>query len=449
MNLFELVLKQMRQRSLSTWLTIFSILLAVGLAISIMILHREGKNVFGQSDYGFDTVIGVKGSKLQLVLNSVYHLDQSTGNLDYAFYENLSRPPYARMVRWAVPFAVGDNYRGHRVVATLPAIFGLDESGEPLADNKVFQYRIDRRFELAEGRAFSADHYEAVIGDDTAKRFNLKLGDRIRVEHGLSSGQRPDYHDTEWTVVGILAPTRTANDRVVFIPLKSFYAIGEHTGALEQIAVRIEGKPRGDETSPVEPPAGDDNAIHLALPKEKWKISSILVRSRSPHDVTSLAWFINNGDQAVAANPALEMSQFFSQFLDRSAAVLLSISALVTIVAAVSILVSIYNSVSARMREIAILRALGATRARILALICIEAGLIGLIGGAVGLVCGHLLAAAGSWYLQRFVGHGLNWLAVGSTEWIYLGVVVVLSVLAGLVPALKAYQSPVAMNLVG
>ena len=123
MNLFELVLKQMRQRSLSTWLTVFSILLAVGLAIAIMILHREGKNVFGQSDYGFDTVIGVKGSRLQLVLNSVYHIDQSPGNLDYAFYEKLTtQPTYRRLIKWAVPIAVGDSYRNHRVVASTPAM---------------------------------------------------------------------------------------------------------------------------------------------------------------------------------------------------------------------------------------------------------------------------------------------------------------------------------------
>jgi putative ABC transport system permease protein len=117
-------------------------------------------------------------------------------------------------------------------------------------------------------------------------------------------------------------------------------------------------------------------------------------------------------------------------------------------VAAVSILVSIYNSVSARMGEIAVLRALGATRMRILALICLEAGLIGLIGGVAGLIAGHLLAGGGSLAMQRVVGESLNWLVIGPLEGLYLVVVVLIALLAGLVPALKAYRSPVAANLV-
>jgi hypothetical protein len=52
MNVLTLVVKQMRQRSLSTWLTLLSVLLGVGLAVSIMILRREGAALFGQTDYG-------------------------------------------------------------------------------------------------------------------------------------------------------------------------------------------------------------------------------------------------------------------------------------------------------------------------------------------------------------------------------------------------------------
>jgi putative ABC transport system permease protein len=124
------------------------------------------------------------------------------------------------------------------------------------------------------------------------------------------------------------------------------------------------------------------------------------------------------------------------------------ISALVTIVAAASIMTTIYNSVSARLREIAILRALGATRARILTIICTEALVVGFVGGIIGLFAGHALSALGSAYLQRTLGEGINWTRVGVEEWWYLLAVVVLAFLAGLVPAMKAYRTPVATNLV-
>jgi putative ABC transport system permease protein len=126
----------------------------------------------------------------------------------------------------------------------------------------------------------------------------------------------------------------------------------------------------------------------------------------------------------------------------------LGLSALVTVVAAVSILVSIYNSVSARKREIAILRALGATRGKVLTLICVEAALVGLLGGLMGLVVGHLLAGAGAVFFERTLGERIDWLKPAVWEWVYLGGVVVIAVLAGLVPGMKAYRTPVATNLV-
>jgi putative ABC transport system permease protein len=178
-------------------------------------------------------------------------------------------------------------------------------------------------------------------------------------------------------------------------------------------------------------------------------ISAILVKSRGTgFNVQTLMWDINNQNVASAVNPASEMKKFFDVFLSPSTQMLKWVSYLVTIVAGVGILVSIYNSVSARIREIAILRALGATRAKVLTLICLEAGLIGLFGGILGLVAGHALGALGSKYLNRLVGEGFDWMAVSRGEWLYLGAVVVLAVLAGLVPALKAYRTPVATNLV-
>jgi putative ABC transport system permease protein len=100
-----------------------------------------------------------------------------------------------------------------------------------------------------------------------------------------------------------------------------------------------------------------------------------------------------------------------------------------------------------RLREIAILRALGATRVRILTLICTEAVLLGIAGGIIGIICGHLLCAIGSAYLSRTVGEKINWLTIGHEEWLYLLAVIVMSFLAGLVPAMKAYSTPVATHL--
>jgi putative ABC transport system permease protein len=184
------------------------------------------------------------------------------------------------------------------------------------------------------------------------------------------------------------------------------------------------------------------------LPKAVWGISGVMVKAINGHGVMMLQYVINNGELAAAVNPANEMRSFFAIFLKPSTALLLAITILVTIVAAVGILVSIYNSVSARLREIAILRALGATRVRVLGLICLEAALIGLIGGFAGLVVGHLLGWGVSAGIEAYLGEGINWWQPDALEGLYWAAVIVLAALAGLVPALKAYKTPVATNLV-
>lgn len=504
MNVFQLVLKQMRQRSLSTWLTLLSVVLGVALAIAIMILRREAQAMFGQTDYGYDVLVGPKASPLQLVLNTAYHIDRSPGMVPYRMYETLTGRDFARQVRLAVPYAVGDTYKNQRIIGTLPTLFGVAEDGTRMPEDRAFEYRPGRRYELAEGRVFHPRKFEAVIGSDIPKITGLKIGDTFKAVHGGSrEGQTPDEHDTEWTVVGVLEPTQTANDRVLFIPLISFYAIGEHEDALEAISmyrpppVETE-KPKAHEhdsppappkalenflsgAAPATAPAHDDHdhdhdgdgepdhaaedhddhahhdheqfsvnpdgTINLDLPKDKWMVSAILVQSRSPFAASSLMYAINNGVEAMAVNPASVMREFFSNFLEPGTKLWLLVAILVTLVATVSILVSIYNAIVARLREIAILRALGATRARILLQICLEAGLIGLAGGVLGLILGHLLAAAGSAYMRRLMGEGLNWAKIGNEELLYLVAVTVIAVLAGLVPAMKAYRSPVATNL--
>jgi putative ABC transport system permease protein len=471
MNPFQLVIKQMRQRALSTWLTLLSVLLGVGLAVAILILRREGAAIFGQTDYGYDVLIGAKGSPLQLVLNTVYHLDKSPGNIPYTLYQQMvQNPTFRSYVRIAVPFAVGDSYQGMPIMGTSTRLFGVDDEGKPIDADHVLEYRPGKRYEIADGKVFAPDKMEAVIGSEVAQKSHLKIGDQFQATHGMPTpGQKPDVHKPKWTVVGVMKPTHTAADRVLYIPLISFYTIAEHdVGLVAQSAVRKGqdvqaavkefqsrhseegggGKGDDDEHEHEHYSIGPDGRVKLDLPKDVWGLSGIMVKARGGFAVQTLQYIINNGQEAAAVNPATEMRNFFAVFLQPSTVLLLIITVLVTVVAAVGILVSIYNSVSARLREIAILRALGATRVRVLGLICLEAGLVGLFGGIAGLVVGHLLAMGVSLGMEAYIGEGLRWYVVSGIEWVYLGAVVILAVLAGLVPAMKAYKTSVAANLV-
>jgi putative ABC transport system permease protein len=322
-----------------------------------------------------------------------------------------------------------------------------------LTRKKVLEYRPNYRYQIAQGRDFLPHKFEAVLGSDIAKLTGLKIGSTFRATHGFPKpGIEPDIHPTVWTVVGILSQTHTANDRVVFIPFESLYTIGEHDiGMLYQLYLHKGITPPSLTADPdtVKVYTQDpDGTFHILLTKDAWELSGILVKGRSAYDTERLLYDVNNGNVAMAVNPAQVMRQFFEQFLSGPTLLLLVIAGLVSIVAAVGILVSIYNSVSARLREIAILRALGATRGKILSMICVESALVGLFGGIAGLIIGHLMGGLGSFYFNHYIGQSINWVHTDRFEFYYLIAVVVVALIAGLVPAMKAYRTPVAVNLV-
>jgi putative ABC transport system permease protein len=421
------------------------------------------------------------------------------------------------MVKHAVPFMVGDSYKGRRLVGTSPQMFGFNDDGTPQAD--PFEYRKGRQYEFAQGHVFAARKFEAVIGSDVAEKEHMGIGSKFRATHGMPGpNEKPDIHKPTWTVVGVLKPTHTANDRVLFIPLISLYAIEEHdVGLIEQLMLKAnfdrskhtpaeireflkQNNFNPDDLSPeikrrfhvddVAPPAktgaasgelmkdagelmkdkaaaatqtaqkddsdepeayklDKDGNIVPELPQKAWQLSAVLVKTRSPFYTSLLQYQFQFGNaEASAVNPATVMREFFETFLKGSTEVLLIVSRLVMLVAGVSILVSIYNSVSARMREIAILRALGATRGRVLTLICTEAAVVGFLGAVLGLIVGHLVGAIESGYFQATLGQSIDWFRVSQGELSSLILAVVIAALAGLVPAMKAYRTPVAVNLV-
>lgn len=474
MNYFQLVLKQMRQRALSTWLTTLSVTLGVALAVAIMVLGTESESLFGQNDYGYDVLVGKKGSQLQLVLNTIYHMDVSPGNIPFSIYGRLlpggDLYKYSQVV---VPTVVGDTLNGqYRIVGVPPKLFGYADNGTPLPPDEVMDYRPGLKLKVADGRVFAYNKFEAVVGCDIPRLTGKGIGTDFQATHGIPiPGQPPDIHMQHWQVVGVLAPTHTAIDRAVYIPFLTFYTIAEHGEGLRAHASLRGGALPADEVDPDsdadnkhDPDANGvehfsnydldtkDGTIHIntqKLPPDDWEVSAFLVQSRGGVTAQALMYDLNNGTDVMAVNPAEVMRGFFKQFLSPSRELLLLICSLVTIVAAVGILVSIYNSVSARLKEIAILRALGAKRQTVLTLICIEAGLVAVFGGILGVLVGHAVNGAAAWYLLHNYGEN-----VGYNGWellreaVYVLAVIVLAILAGLIPALKAYRTPVATNLV-
>src|SRR5262249_51531791 len=144
----------------------------------------------------FDLLVGPKASSTDLVLNTIFHIKKSPGNIPYRLYEDMTTHtstlsdgrvnPYRGKVAWAIPYAVGDSYQGRRIVGTLPQLFGVDDEGKPLTDSeRIPQYRKGLSYSFAEGRAFTPNKFEAVIGWDVAKSLGMKIGSTFQATHGV------------------------------------------------------------------------------------------------------------------------------------------------------------------------------------------------------------------------------------------------------------------------
>jgi putative ABC transport system permease protein len=410
---WPLVRRSLRQHALSTLVTVIAGALASGLMMAVFAIQKQTVDAFTGGPIGFDAVLGARGNPLQLVLNAVFHLETSPGNIPWSLYEEIRRRPYVKL---AIPYALGDNYRGFRIVGTTEELFTR------------FEYRPGRTYRIrAGGRVFDPARYEAVIGSYVAQQTQLRVGSTFNPYHGLDydPGQR---HAEEYLVVGILAPTNTPADRVIWIPIEGVYRIAGH--ALR--GAGVEYRPRPEEQ----------------IPDEHKEVSAVMLKLTDPQVGSRLEREVNReGRVATLAWPiGSVMADLFSK-IGWVSRVLELVAYLVVAVAAGAIMASIYNTINERRREFAILRALGARRSTVLAAIVTESAAIGALGSLLGFVVYAAILAAATIVIRTQTGVVLDWTAF---HWILPATpvgMIVIGALVGLVPAIKAYTTDVATNL--
>jgi putative ABC transport system permease protein len=396
MTLPLIVRRSLRQHALSTTITALSIALAGGLLMSVWVVKDQSQRTFTQVNTGFDAVLGARGSKLQLVLNAIFHLEASPGNLAAADYQYIKHHP---AVKLAIPIAVGDNLRGYRIVGTIPELF------------TDVEYAPGRHFALAAGRLFDPAAKEAVVGSFAARKLGLSVGDVFHPFHGLIYDAANQHAET-FHVTGILAPSNTPADKVVWIPIHGLQTMSGH-----------------------DPRAATD-------------VSAVLVQLRSPSAGFMLDIMYNKqGNRLTFAYPiGAIMAELFQKigWFDR---VLALVAYLVAAVSGAGVLVAIYNSMASRRRDIAILRALGAGRLFVFGAVVLEATAIGAIGMALSFLAYAGIVSAVAVVIQAQTGVLLETFAYNPVMlWAPLGMIA-LCALCGLLPAWKAYRTDVAENL--
>lgn len=416
MLLLRLAWQSLKNRRISTGLTVLSIALSVALLLGVEALQRSARESFSSTISQTDLIAGARGGSLQLLLYTVFRIGQATNNIKYASYEEWAKHP---AIAWTIPYSLGDSHRGFRVIGTNDNFY------------KHYRYRRNREIRFASGRA-PQSFQETALGSDVAARLGYGIGNKIALTHGVGAAGILDHDDKPFTVVGILERTATPIDRSVYITLEGMSAV--HVGWEE-------GAPPepGEEVSPKQ------------LTAEQLKpeaITSFLIRCKSRIDALRVMRDINNylPEPMMAIIPGATMSELWST-VEYAETALRIVSGFVIVVGLMGMLVAIYTTLNERRREMAILRAVGAGPGKIITLFLLESLLL----AASGCVLGAGLMYVGIQSLQGLVeqrfGLYLRWQGFQQEHFVYMGVVLGAALLIGLLPAWRAYRNSLADGL--
>lgn len=423
---FALSLRSIANRRLSVALTVVAVALAVALLLGVERLRNDARAGFAQTLSGTDLVVGARSGPVQLLLYSVFHLGNPTNNVSWASIEHVAGLP---QVKWVVPIALGDSHRGHRVVGTTAAFFTHYRHGE----GRALVFAAGRPF--AEAPARAEDIFEVVIGAELAARHGYRIGQRIVLSHGSAGGigggagdaggpRFAEHADKPFTIVGVLARSGTPLDRALLVSLEGIEAIHlDWLGGAPMPGVTI---------------APEHVRKFDLQPKS---VSAALVGLHSRTAVFRVQRQINTyaGEALTAILPGATLQELWG-LVGIAEQALLAVSALVVAVGLAGMIAVVVASLGERRRELAILRALGASPRQVFALLALESLLLALTGIVVGLALLYGAGAALAPWLasQHGLQLSLGWPSTG--EWRLLAAVLMASLLASLLPALRAYR---------
>ena len=432
MNAAALAFAYLRRRPLNTVLNMALLAIGVATVLLLMLFAEQLRGALERDARGIDMVVGAKGSPMQLVLSSVFHVDIPTGNIRLEDARALAADP---MIGEAIPLALGDNYRGWRIVG---AGYGYAE---------LFGAR------LASGALWRAP-LEATLGARVASDSDLEVGSRFVGAHGVAEGGAA-HDETPYRVVGVFAPTDSVLDRLILTSVESVWEVHslhdetedeDHDDHGDDAHGEDHDDAHGEDHDDAhgeehDDAHGEEHDDALALPRggPDREVTALLVRLRNPVGAAVLPRRIAAETPMQAALPGFEIARLMQTIgfgIDgfRAFAWVLMASAGLGIFAALS------GALAQRRYDIAVMRALGAGRGAVLRQVLLEGCLLAGAGAVLGLALGHAAAEAAGVWLWREYGMRLDGLVWAAGEIWLLVAALALGAAAAAVPALQAWR---------
>ncbi len=430
-----LAIAYLRDRPLTTALNVLLLAISVAMLVLLLQFGNQARDRFERDMRGIDLVVGSKGSPLQLILSSVFHVDQPTGNIPLSSLQLLRRDP---AVKRTVPLALGDSFDGYRIV-------GTDSSFADLYKTKV-----------ASGRSFAAP-MEAVLGAKAASETGADLGQEFIGNHGFSEDENGNQsHDhAPFKTVGILEATGTVVDRLI---LTSYESVWDVHGIAHADEVEGGNQDHGDNahgqrhrthsTATLHPPPDMRSpAILQANGTElEPELTALLVTYRNVSGAIRVPSMVNRQTEMQSAVPATETARLLA-LLGASIDGIRIFAWLLALTGGLAIFVALLNMARSREGDLALLRVMGASRSQVFLTIILEGLITAIMGAVVGWITAHSLISIARSNFPTLADLGLTPWQAAPAEAGLIAAVLAIGAFAALIPALRIYRIDPARTL--
>ena len=402
-------------RRFTLTLTVLSIALSTFMLLGTERIRTDLRDSFTSAVSGTDLIVGARTGSVQLLLYAVFHLGAATNNIRWSTVQALQRQ---RGVDWLIPLSLGDSHRGFPVLGTTAEYFTR------------FRYGERQSLEVAQGKP-PADLFDAAIGSEVASRLGYHLGQRITLSHGSGELDLAQHADKPFVVGGILAPTGTPVDRTVHISLEAMEALHADWFAGAPLpGMHVDS----------------DKARKLDLTPKA--VTAVLLGLKNRASVFSAQRFINEfeAEPLMAILPGVALDELWD-VIGAGEKALLLMSGLVALVSMAGLVSVVLAGLSERRRELAVLRAVGASPRDVLFLLMVEGALVtvgGIVLGILALITAVLALAP---WLQSSFGLVLRLSEPTELQFLLIAGLLLAGWLASLIPGWRAYRLSLADGL--
>lgn len=401
--LFKISWKNILNKKLNSFLCILLMTLGIAMISLLMLLGKQLQDKFAKNISGIDLVVGAKGSPLQLILSSIYQIDNPTGNV---YMDDVAAIAQNPLVKEMIPLSMGDNYQGFRIVGT---------------NKKYFEHF---KTKIASGKMFKSN-LEVVLGASTSQNANLKVGDTFASSHGLDS-EGEKHAESSYKVVGILEYNNSVVDNLILTSLNSVWNIHEHK------------EEHHDEEEHHEKEAADST--------EKREITSAIIKFRSPMGMMTMPRNINQNSKLQAAVPAIEVNRLF-ELLGIGIEGLQFLAAVIMLISGISVFVSLYNSLKERKYEMALMLSMGASRTRLFLMLLLEGIILSLLGFIAGIALSRIGIYLISNALSKKFHFDISQFSLQTGEIYLFGGALLVGILAAAIPSIGIYRINISKTL--